>query len=339
MLLKELRIFLRYRNGSLHIMHPSVSSAATTIRPYHHASRTRSMIIPYLSAIALITTSLLGYYTCRISGSFRWSSSLSADISPYPFRILVGAACRPNYKRTSFLMYNPMRPCGDDAYIVAHHEGRVLLAVADGVGGSRELGADPGKYAWRLLTGIAEMFVREKSFKAQHVLAETYEQVIETMEHLEASSTICLVEIEQKKGIMQIHNIGDSGCRVIRDGKIIYRSLVGQYDFNFPYQLQVIDPKQCVSVKQFAQGEITRYTHSQSFLLKPGDYVIIATDGVFDNIYDDRLIAWIQNHSELDIQTMATQLVSHIKQESERKDSQSPFSQAAQEKKLNWEGG
>ena len=293
--------------------------------------------LPPLSALALVATSFISCYIYHFYRGSRWLSSLSMDTSRMPaIRLSVAAACEPKRTLNDRIGIN----CGDDAYIIAHRENRILLGVADGVGGSREGNVDPGKYAWSLLNGISKLFSwNDKSFDTQQALVEEYSRAINSSEHQGASSTVCLAEIDTITSTLHLYNIGDSGCRIVRNGKIVYRSSIGQFDFNFPHQLSVIDRDEPTPVRQFAIDTVTRYMSNDKVSLEPNDLVIMATDGVFDNLYENQILDWIEEHDGLDIQAMATEFVRHARRESERKSGDSPFAQAARSKRFRWHGG
>ena len=42
---------------------------------------------------------------------------------------------------------------------------------------------------------------------------------------------------ESVAGILQVANLGDSGCMVLRDGRIVLRTVEQTHAFNFPRQL------------------------------------------------------------------------------------------------------
>ncbi len=72
---------------------------------------------------------------------------------------------------------------------------------------------------------------------------------------------------------MKAGNIGDSGAMILRDGKCHYRTKEQQVEFNMPYQIGT-------------GSDLTPDTHGilDSTELKDGDWIIVATDGLFDNL-------------------------------------------------------
>ena len=50
-------------------------------------------------------------------------------------------------------------------------------------------------------------------------------------------STACVLSIDKEKNQLNIINVGDSGCLVYRDEKVIFQTKVQQHGFNFPFQV------------------------------------------------------------------------------------------------------
>jgi len=53
------------------------------------------------------------------------------------------------------------------------------------------------------------------------------------------SCTACVVALHREESAIYTANLGDSGFRVIRAGKIVHRSQEQQHYFNTPFQLAV----------------------------------------------------------------------------------------------------
>ena len=67
-------------------------------------------------------------------------------------------------------------------------------------------------------------------------------------------------------------NLGDSGLMIMREGARIFRTKEQQHEFDLPYQLGT-DAK--VSAKDATFEQV---------LIKKGDIVIVASDGLWDNL-------------------------------------------------------
>lgn len=107
------------------------------------------------------------------------------------------------------------------------------------------------------------------------------------------SSTASLLRIDKDTGMLDSANLGDSSFLIIRDRKdILYRSPEQQHFFNCPYQL-AITPKgpsrDGYVCDKPSDAEV------KSIQLKDHDIVILATDGYFDNMFDQDTLAGVQN--------------------------------------------
>ena len=96
--------------------------------------------------------------------------------------------------------------CGEDSFCIADTKRRLVLGVADGVGGSSCNGGNPAAFARSLMHHVSEIAKREpKKFKCHKVLKEAFQRILnEKDEQLAngASSTACVVSISKKTGIL-----------------------------------------------------------------------------------------------------------------------------------------
>lgn len=173
----------------------------------------------------------------------------------------------------------------------AIHQSRYTVAVADGVGGWASYGIDPGDYARKIMQTVGE--AAEDSVTsgvppdALELIKAAYKNV-----KVQGSSTILTVVV-RPDSTLDIRNLGDSGMQIWRHTEPL--SLIASknlrleeaaklwslefetkeqcHDFNMPYQLMYM-------------GE-DRPSDSQPYKFQPnaGDVVILATDGIWDNLY------------------------------------------------------
>ncbi|KAL8043117.1 hypothetical protein ABFX02_09G096800 [Erythranthe guttata] len=162
---------------------------------------------------------------------------------------------------------NPLKPYGEDAHFI--NKAAQVIGVADGVGGWAKKGIDAGEYA-RELMRHAENAVYDRR------PGTTYPSTIlqEAAHRTEArgSSTACIVSLTGD--LLKAANVGDSGFAVIRKGKTCYRSPVQQHAFNHPYQLG-----------NSAACDPPEKADNVSVRVEVGDVVVVATDGLFDNLH------------------------------------------------------
>ena len=81
-------------------------------------------------------------------------------------------------------------------------------------------------------------------------------------------------------------NIGDSGLLVVRDGRVVHRSSEQQHYFNTPYQLS-LPP---TDMESDVLADLPEAADRYEFNVEDGDVIILATDGIFDNVPDHLLV-------------------------------------------------
>jgi serine/threonine protein phosphatase PrpC len=203
---------------------------------------------------------------------------------------------------------------GEDAYFRRPN----AIGVADGVGGwSRVKGANPALYSRKLMhyaclelskadeEGEFEVdpkMVLQKSYDA--VCVDVEKEVcfflVTNHEILVGSATACIAILSDDE--LRIANLGDGGVVVVRGDEIVFRSEEQQHSFNFPFQL--------------GTGSKDSPSDADLFTVKveEGDVVVVATDGLFDNVFDDEIVSIsseITNGKKpnmIDPQEIATQL-------------------------------
>ncbi|PXF46719.1 phosphatase 2C 80 [Gracilariopsis chorda] len=211
---------------------------------------------------------------------------------------------------------HPEKNTGEDAFFV---EGNAI-GVFDGVSGAFETrGVDPRLYSQTLAANTRE-FVRELG--AQNVVKAAY-QAAATNEQIGAS-TACVVGMDRYARLFGI-NLGDSGVRIVRGNKLVFRTKEQQHFFNCPYQLGT-DSEDALAMGQNVQQK-----------LQAGDWVIVATDGLYDNMSDTDIVAMAAHAS--DATELADSLGERAAVRAVDKQFVSPFMQAAMQAGVKWEGG
>lgn len=149
------------------------------------------------------------------------------------------------------------------------------LAVADGVGGWSQMGVDAGKYSRELVGHLQQALPgREHDPVAVMTLAANATEAT-------GSSTCCVVTLVGDA--LHGANLGDSGFVLYRPGAgVLHKTEEQQLAFNTPRQLGT------GSSDVPAMADVSRH------VVEVGDLVFVATDGVFDNLYDDQLAALLK---------------------------------------------
>lgn len=190
-------------------------------------------------------------------------------------RMQVGAACIPDPEKA-----NLPGGCGEDAYFISKDVN--AFGVSDGVGGWRKHGIDPSAYS-RCLMQHSQKHADVVSQHPSRVLNHAYNNCTSVT----GSATAAVLRVTpdlMMKGV----NLGDSGWRVIRDGRLVLRTREQQWAFNAPNQLGTNSDDR--------PHHADRYT----LQLQPNDVIVMGTDGVFDNLSDRKLLNVYQRWANSD---------------------------------------
>ncbi|XP_057467048.1 probable protein phosphatase 2C 55 [Actinidia eriantha] len=195
----------------------------------------------------------------RLEKCFKFSSSAVNSL----------ITCGRSSKMVAGSFYIPkcdeLKPLGDDAhFICAEHQ---TIGVADGVGGWAKKGVDPGEYARELMANSV-ISIKDQPEGLIDPMSVLNEAFLNT--EAKGSSTACILTLAGN--ILHSVNVGDSGFVLIRNGKIVYQSLVQQHRFNCPYQLGNTRDNPSIAQKL-------------GIYVIPGDIVVAGTDGLFDNLH------------------------------------------------------
>ena len=178
---------------------------------------------------------------------------------------------------------------GEDAYFVS----RYAVGVADGVGGWADVGVDAGEYSRRLMAGTQSWVDAAASSGSTPVdldplVALSHGYAATTVR---GSSTACVATVGHD-GRLRVLNLGDSGLMVWRHERQLtllpppklrldeaaklwsplLRTTEQQHYFNCPYQLE------------HGGDDLPTKGQAVSFAARPGDLVLLGTDGLFDNL-------------------------------------------------------
>ena len=166
------------------------------------------------------------------------------------------------------------------------------------------------------------------------VLSRSFEHVNRDAanEMLVGSTTAMLVVLRDDE--LRIANVGDCGVMVIRGYEPIFRNEEQQHSFNFPFQLGTMSK------------DSPEDAQSYTVKVREGDIVILATDGLFDNVFDEEIVEIINlntntTHPEQsNPQAITDALLLRAKEVSEDSRSPaSPFQHRAVEQGFYYQGG
>ncbi|XP_017485946.1 PREDICTED: protein phosphatase PTC7 homolog, partial [Rhagoletis zephyria] len=230
---------------------------------------------------------------------------------------------------------------GEDSWFKTSTTNADVLGVADGVGGWRNYGIDPGEFS-SFLMKTCERLVHCVNFNSQrpvNLLAYSYCELLEQKKPILGSSTACVLVLNRENSTVYTANIGDSGFMVVRKGEIIHKSEEQQHYFNTPFQLSLPPPGHGHNVLSDSPDS----ADTLSFSVKEGDVILVATDGVFDNV-PERLLLDVLKECEgvtdpVKLQMTANSLALMARSLSFDSEFMSPFAINARRNNINATGG
>lgn len=211
---------------------------------------------------------------------------------------------------------------GEDALVISKDSR--FLSVCDGVGGWNDVGVDPGLFSKYLCVTMGELYDVDPKMTLKNILVEA----VKKNPH-KGSSTAVLVKLEaDRSGRMTTCNLGDSGYMIFRQHKQelkqLYVSDLQTYSFDFPYQCGT-------------NCDLPYDAKDNEHEVQHNDIVILATDGVLDNLFEGQISKCIKNNMRpdggdlVDLQDVSDCISTSAEAYSYRKDYFSPYTKSAVE--------
>lgn len=310
------------------------------------ATRCRPSIIP--------TAAVAASFWCK--SNFDTPHSTKTDTNYNRWTLNCAVSCLPkNAAPHNLLSRNPvgLNCCGEDAFIIAENDFQIVLAVADGVGSWRSKGVDPSAFSRGLMKQLERIVIGEREIDSEKgyvdsstnqpsgptasmiLLKSSFWRLIrgyfKGMSKPFGSSTVCIVSLDKSNGKLDTCNLGDSGFVIIRGNRIVARSMAQQHRFNAPFQLMLTP-----------DGDVNDCSHmsaSHTFSLQSDDLVIVASDGLWDNLFENDILSIVMNEKPIKPTEIATRLVGQARKFAEREDYDSPFSVESRRHGKNHQGG
>ncbi|XP_042483778.1 probable protein phosphatase 2C 26 isoform X2 [Macadamia integrifolia] len=171
---------------------------------------------------------------------------------------------------------------GEDAFFVSSYNGGVL-AIADGVSGWSEQNVDPALFSKELMANALNFVGDEEVNDDPQLLLGKAHAATSS----KGSATV-IVAMMEKNGILKIANVGDCGLWVLRKGKKIFSTSPQEHYFDCPYQLS---------------SDVVGQTYLDAMVctleLIEGDTIVMGSDGLFDNVFDNEIISTILRFSDV----------------------------------------
>ncbi|KAJ9167503.1 hypothetical protein P3X46_022151 [Hevea brasiliensis] len=177
---------------------------------------------------------------------------------------------------------NKIERGGEDAFFVSKYNGGVI-AVADGVSGWAEQNVDPSLFPQELMANASCLVGDEEVNDDPKILLRKA--------HAATSSTgsaTVIVAMLERNGLLKIANVGDCGLRVVRGGQMIFSTPTQEHYFDCPYQL---------SSEMVGQTYLDAMVSSME--LMEGDTIVMGSDGLFDNVFDNEIVSTIARYDSV----------------------------------------
>lgn len=249
------------------------------------------------------------------------------------------SSSRVSLEAASAVLPHPdkVRTGGEDAQFVLHE--RRAFGVFDGVGGWASKGVDAGEFSRELAKRTSNELAKTEGDLSTGELNAALAKGLEGVFCL-GSCTACLLRIGDDGGLSAL-NVGDSGFRIFRPPRrpagplalaLTRASASQQHYFNCPFQLGS------------GSGDSPSDGDTYVDTVAAGDIVVMATDGVLDNLFDEELAAVLayglaQPHPASSAEALAADIARIARELSFRTGGRSPFSVAAEEEGMDVPGG
>jgi len=201
-----------------------------------------------------------------------------------------------------------LRPhSGQDAFFVSRigdgtAGAAVALGVADGVGGWMDSGVDPADFSH----GFCDYAAAEASgyrgngngkaaappLTAKELMQRGYDAVCHDPA-IPAGGSTAVVALLGEDGNLEVANLGDSGYIHLRLNGVHGHSSPQTHAFNTPYQLSAVPPSVMRRVAAFGGAQLSDQPSDADVTrlsVRHGDVVVFATDGLWDNLFDQDIL-------------------------------------------------
>jgi serine/threonine protein phosphatase PrpC len=190
---------------------------------------------------------------------------------------------------------------GDDAIFEHENDDYYFFGLADGVSGNTKKGFDAKLFPLALLS-ISQFVLEneyENSLKSSiasntllfDLLCKSHQLVQDRQVY--GSSTVCMLTLNKSSFVLNTLNLGDSGYLIIRDNQVFYKSVAQSHRYNAPFQIGCTPPELFeIDLYRDMPEDSICLQHS----LKTGDFLLLSSDGLFDNLYEDEIALILQNN-------------------------------------------
>lgn len=182
---------------------------------------------------------------------------------------------------------------GDDVGFAHETSQFSSFGLADGVSGNSKKGFDAKLFPQALMNTCKRILgdLKQDTLSLYELLSKSH--ILVQSNKVYGSSTVCLMRIDKHNNLLDTLNLGDSGYMIIRNKQVLFKSVAQSHRYNAPYQIGCTPP-------ELSDYDLYRDQPEDSICLKHkikfGDFLILSSDGLFDNLYEDEIALIINNH-------------------------------------------
>jgi PPM family protein phosphatase len=196
-------------------------------------------------------------------------------------------------------------PNEDAALLLACSDDKCVFAVADGAGGARA----GSEAACRAITSLAHA-VRDKVVSGGEIrtgVLNGFEEGNRTVRELNVGAVTTLAVVEINKTLVRPYHVGDSLVLVVGQRGKIKQQTISHSPVGYGIEAGYLDETDAMFheerhiVSNLVGTSEMRIDIGHTIELAPKDTVLIASDGLSDNLYLDEIVEIIRKGELLDI--------------------------------------
>jgi len=190
------------------------------------------------------------------------------------------------------------QPNEDGALVVLRDDGSCVLAVADGMGGAKA-GATASRIVLDALAEAVQQFDPDE-LSLRGAILSAMEGANEAIRSIGVGAATTLVVAELRDNVLRPYHIGDSQLFVIGQRGKIKRRTVAHSPSSYAVEAGVIEPDEAIEradrhlVSNVVGSEDMRIEVGSPLRLSPRDTLVLATDGLCDNLREDEIVETVR---------------------------------------------
>ena len=189
----------------------------------------------------------------------------------------------------------------DAAAIVALDDQRAVLIVADGVGGQPQGDVASALAVQTLIDAVIENSAAPASEPdVRSALLDGIERANQAVQALGTGAATTLLAVEINSGVIRTYHVGDSQAVHVSQRGTIRQATISHSPVGYAVESGILDAAEAILhedrhvVSNLVGTAEMRIDLGPAVPIKPRDTVLLASDGVFDNMHMNEIVATIR---------------------------------------------